>query len=497
MNYRDTILQRLQQRDNQRSIYHDIINTNNQLLEQIGLLKQKETVIRNELQKEIQQKKENEVYSGNQERVLELDRRIKELNEERIEMYKTQSENAQRLVNLNEQLRAKEEKEIQQSQLNIRLQQEASVLKKKHELQIEQLREKDKVILTLQDELSALHLEMLTTEERNKKLKTENDQLIQRWINKMNEEAENMNEATQFYENALLQARSSKDKKQEVDSLTDDSNYSILPSKIHKRMNVNDPETHCITSSSAGTMIAVGGADKKVKLYDAKTGSALYSLSGAMQTIMSVCFNSTDEMILAACTDNATRIWSLGTHRIRHTFQGHFGKVYAAKFTADSNRVISGSHDRTLKLWDVQKGRIDKTIFTFSSCNDLCLMDGDGQTIISGHLDNSIRFWDTRSGLGTKDLAGVHQGQITSVSMSHDGYSLLTNSRDNTLKIIDVRMYEIVKSFEADTYKNGLNWNRSTFSPDSNFIVAGSIDGGVHIWNVKSGKLESVLSGHG
>lgn len=45
-------------------------------------------------------------------------------------------------------------------------------------------------------------------------------------------------------------------------------------------------------------------------------------------------------------------------------------------------------------------------------------MDSDGQTLISGHLDNHIRFWDTRTGSGIKELTGVHNGQVTSVSMS-------------------------------------------------------------------------------
>lgn len=46
----------------------------------------------------------------------ELDRRIRELNDERGEMYKIQSENAQRLVNLNEQLRTREEKDKKQTE---------------------------------------------------------------------------------------------------------------------------------------------------------------------------------------------------------------------------------------------------------------------------------------------------------------------------------------------------------------------------------------------
>lgn len=64
-------------------------------------------------------------------------------------------------------------------------------------------------------------------------------------------------------------------------------------------------------------MFATGGADKKIKLFDARTGHLIQTLSGALQTITSVAFNSSDEMILGSCTDNATRIWSLATHRLR------------------------------------------------------------------------------------------------------------------------------------------------------------------------------------
>lgn len=41
---------------------------------------------------------------------------------------------------------------------------------------------------------------MVTTDDKIKILRKENEQLLQRWMSKMNEEAEKMNEATQFYE---------------------------------------------------------------------------------------------------------------------------------------------------------------------------------------------------------------------------------------------------------------------------------------------------------
>ncbi|CEI93666.1 hypothetical protein RMCBS344292_07897 [Rhizopus microsporus] len=453
MAHPQVILERLQARDVREGIFHELILANNQLLQQAIENKKKD-----------KKRKEELISEGSFQNVAELDRRIRELSEERAEM----------LIQLSDQVKK---------------------LSAKCELHVYQLKEKDVTIQILQDELTALQLEITTTEEKNKNLSIENKQLLQRWMDLKNAEAEKMNEAMQFYEQALEQAKNSPDRKKSQPKETL-SSYNLLPSKVYKKINAHDDDIHCIAASSKGALFATGGADRKIRLHDTRSGHMIQALGGALQTITSVSFNSTDEMILGSCTDNATRIWSLSTHRLRHTLTGHIGKVYAAKFTGDSNRVVSGSHDRTLKVWDLQRGYTVRTIFTFSSCNDLCLMDSDGQTLISGHLDNHIRFWDTRTGSGIKELTGVHNGQITSVSMSSDGMYLLTNSRDNTLKIIDIRMYDILKSFQADSYHNGLNWSRSTFSPSGSYIAAGSSDGTLFVWNVNTGKVERMLKEH-
>lgn len=52
----------------------------------------------------------------------------------------------------------------------------------------------------MQDENATLQLEIGKIDERMKDLERENGQLLQRWLKKMNEEAEKMNEANQFYE---------------------------------------------------------------------------------------------------------------------------------------------------------------------------------------------------------------------------------------------------------------------------------------------------------
>lgn len=131
----------------------------------------------------------------------------------------------------------------------------------------------------------------------------------------------------------------------------------------------------------------------------------------------------------------------------QHTLTGHSGKVMAAKFLGEPSKVVTGSHDRTLKIWDLRSRACVETKFAGSSCNDLVTTGTDvsGTTIISGHYDKKIRFWDTRTDCSANEI--LLQGKITSLDLSKDCQYLLSCVRDDTIKLLDLRMNQIIKTF--------------------------------------------------
>lgn len=138
---------------------------------------------------------------------------------------------------------------------------------------------------------------------------------------------------------------------------------------------------------------------------------------------------------------------------IQHTLTGHSGKVMAAKFLGEPSKVVTGSHDRTLKIWDLRSRACVETKFAGSSCNDLVTTGTDvsGTTIISGHYDKKIRFWDTRTDCSANEI--VLQGKITSLDLSKDCQYLLSCVRDDTIKLLDLRMNQIIKSFRQAIFE--------------------------------------------
>lgn len=79
-----------------------------------------------------------------------------------------------------------------------------------------------------------------------------------------------------------------------------------------------------------------------------------------------------------------------------------------------------------------------------------------------------------------------------------DGTTVLSNSRDHTLKAFDLRKeYQVVHTYKHDDYCNGSDWARSCYSSDNRYVVAGGNDGAVFIWDAKTAALEKKLvKGH-
>ncbi|KAI8514282.1 hypothetical protein Bbelb_086060 [Branchiostoma belcheri] len=253
-----------------------------------------------------------------------------------------------------------------------------------------------------------------------------------------------------------------------------------LPSTAISKSDGHDGEVNAIRFSPSGRIVATGGTDRKLKLWEIMNRKldSKAVLTGSNAGIMSVEFDPQENYILGASNDFASRVWSVADYRLRHTLTGHSGRVLAAKFLGDSSRVVSGSHDRTLKIWDLRSRACIRTIFAGSSCNDLVTSDLSGTNIISGHFDKRIRFWDTRAESSANEI--TLQGKITSLDLSLDNKYLLSCSRDDSLKLIDLRMSQVT----------------GTFCPDAQYVVAGSSDGSIYIWNITTFRLEKTLKEH-
>ncbi|XP_072263867.1 autophagy-related protein 16-1 isoform X3 [Pyxicephalus adspersus] len=263
-------------------------------------------------------------------------------------------------------------------------------------------------------------------------------------------------------------------------------------SALHS-FDAHDGEVNAVRFSPGSRLLATGGMDRRVKLWEVigDKCEAKGSLTGSNAGITSIEFDSAGSYLLAASNDFASRIWTVDDYRLRHTLTGHSGKVLSAKFLLDNARIVSGSHDRTLKLWDLRNKVCIKTVFAGSSCNDIVCTE---QCVMSGHFDKKIRFWDIRTESIVRELE--LQGRITALDLNPERTELLSCSRDDLIKVIDLRANAVRQTFSAQGFKCGSDWTRVIFSPDGSYVAAGSAEGTLYFWNVMTGKVEKILGKH-
>eukprot|EP00794_Sanderia_malayensis_P010970 gene10970-12132_t len=532
--WKEIIVRSLTERNKkQHHCFKDLIQSQNRLFENSSIIRLK--ISEQELQifqlKQEILELQGKIASGSGgsladtvsgEKITALEQKIYKLQEELTEQHRGKGEHALRIIGLTNEIKTKDEqlshKEAHLLDAQNNLEAMAFESRKTHAAMAE-LQETSQCI---KDEYQALQLAFNAIEEKLRKTQEENQQLVDRWLKAKAMDADKVNLENEH------QARRRQEKMQQdlkdaakepVGILTRLSNIGFngppphtvdigirpppfacvtsIPDIPRSTTEAHDGEVLCTRFSPSGKYIVSGGSDRKARIWEVGRGSVsdFASLHGCNASIMCVRFDFQEKMVLATSNDKACRIWTFGDQRLRHCLTGHTEKVLAASFLgADSSKIISGSHDRTLKIWDLRSKFCTKTIFAMSSCNDLVTGDIAGSLIITGHFDKKIRFWDIRSDTNTNEIQ--LPGKVTSLDLASDMNSLLACSRDDSLKLIDLRRNQVVSTYKAEGFKIAFDWTRACFSPDIQYVMCGSHDGGVYIWNAKTDKLEKTLREH-
>ena len=123
--------------------------------------------------------------------------------------------------------------------------------------------------------------------------------------------------------------------------------------KSSKRMTGHVQPVNDIKYSPDGRYIASASFDKKIKIWDGKTGEFIATLAGHVGAIYKVSWSHDSRYIVSASKDSTVKLWDFRNPKApKVTLPGHYDEVYALDWApSGSNKVASGSKDRTIKIW--------------------------------------------------------------------------------------------------------------------------------------------------
>ncbi|HLO89230.1 MAG TPA: P-loop NTPase fold protein [Nostocaceae cyanobacterium] len=151
---------------------------------------------------------------------------------------------------------------------------------------------------------------------------------------------------------------------------------------------------NAIAFSPDGNIIATGGYDNIVNLWDLQGQRISENSSTEESMIKSIAFSPDGQTIVSGSDDKTLRLWDLQGYPISQPFQGHQNAVNAVAFSPDGKTVVSGSDDKTLRLWDLQGYTIGQPFQGHEDVVNAVAFSPDGQTVVSGSNDGTVLLWD-------------------------------------------------------------------------------------------------------
>ncbi|EFP01456.1 hypothetical protein CRE_23928 [Caenorhabditis remanei] len=259
-------------------------------------------------------------------------------------------------------------------------------------------------------------------------------------------------------------------------------------------------EIYTAQFSRDGNIIASAGYDQQIYLWNVFGECENFAvLKGHKGAVMDLKFSSDSSHLVSCGTDKSVRVWDMETGECVRNFKSHTDIANAIDVNRRGPEMIcSASDDGTTMVHDFRskeaaKTFIDKYQMTAVTFND------SSEEVICGGISNQIKVWDMRRNDVKYTLHG-HRDTITSLSVSHNGNFLLSNSMDCTLMTWDIRPFvpaqRLVGTYKGAVHNFEKNLLKCGWSPSDNYITSGSANRFAFVWDVKSRACVYKLPGH-
>lgn len=176
----------------------------------------------------------------------------------------------------------------------------------------------------------------------------------------------------------------------------------------------------CLATPSAGDWVASGGLDRKIYLWDLNGKGKSLEIDVKSEAVAekgSVYALGAGRSILASGgPESIVRLWDPKTGKRVTKFVGHTSNIRAILVNEADDTVMTASSDQTIKVWSVTAGRC---MYTFTMHNDSVW------SLFSEDPELNVFYSSDRSGLivktDTRGTVEMDEGLSVAVAQEHDG----------------------------------------------------------------------------
>ena len=270
----------------------------------------------------------------------------------------------------------------------------------------------------------------------------------------------------------------------------------------------------CIFSMSfndTGNLMASSNHYHTIEIWDMKQRKIKEIISSHSEIVTGVEFfhkKEDNEYFLSCSLDKTIKLWK--NYKNIHTFLEHSDWVRCISIREDNQQFLSGCVSSVVKLWDIPTQRVIGSIInqnsdptSLTTVNSLNFMNNNPNLFIIGLRSGEVKIFDCRiqnkndnyiKNVGIVQSFKAHQKKLNTAKLNKSDKYILTSGRDSLLRLWDMRKLpkenEINQKYIYEYNKHKcVGYNiECNFYLNENYIITGSEDGNIYIYDILNNK---------
>lgn len=239
----------------------------------------------------------------------------------------------------------------------------------------------------------------------------------------------------------------------------------------------------CLAIDSGNRLCITGGADCRIRFWSLPNGKLqrtvtahkreerLSWLPPEPESVLCLAVSPDGTLLASGGTDGKVLLWNLPSGSLMTTIQAHVGSVTTLTFTPDSCVLVSGGADRRIHLWRSRDGSAITTLADhFGEINAL-LTDRAGDVLVSSgggglRIDRSVRLWRLPEASPIAALGG-HDRAVVSLAFNSSGTVLCTGGGDGNIAVWTAELHRLANQPISKATLDDLGWLDRTLATEN------------------------------
>ena len=240
--------------------------------------------------------------------------------------------------------------------------------------------------------------------------------------------------------------------------------------------------------SPDGARLAVAKASPELLLMDTLT-RAEQPIAGNGENLYVVAWSSNGTQLAAGAGNGDLLLWDLPASKPR-VLRAHGELVSCMEIDRAGARLLSGSFDGTAQLHDLATGKRLAVFQGHDGPVTSVAWGPDQHRFATTGADGTVRVWDVEQAVPVATLEG-HEDETTGVAFSADGQRLFSTGFDSTVRAWSTATWQPVVLTEQP-----VGFSTLTVSEAQGAVIAGSLDGSIHLLATAGPSAPRQLRGH-